>query len=148
MTPRITIDHKLISPEPNSGCWIWTGYLNKGYGHVVRGGYGRGPIQRWRVHRLSYETACGPIPVGLELDHLCRVRCCVNPDHLEPVTRLENIRRGEAGSNNRSKTHCPKGHPYSEENTVLYSRGRECRTCRSRSAEAYYQKRKLARAQS
>lgn len=75
-------------PEPNTGCWLWLGHLNKD-------GYGRGSHKgaKWLAHRFSYETAVGPIGDGLEIDHLCRVRCCVNPDHLEPVTPIENTRR-------------------------------------------------------
>jgi hypothetical protein len=82
------------------------------------------------AHRLYYEITKGAIPAGLELDHKCRVRCCVNPDHLEPVTHTENMRR----ASKNLVTHCPVGHPYSGPN--LYVRpngGRECLTCRSRS---------------
>ena len=74
--------------EPNSGCWLWAGADNgEGYGKF-RGKY---------AHRLSYERHKGPIPDGLHLDHLCRMPCCINPDHLEPVTNAENARRGMAG---------------------------------------------------
>lgn len=79
----------LGSQRPASGCWIWTGsILPNGYGQVFAG--------NWKVsaHRLGYVLAYGPIPKGLELDHLCRNRSCCRPDHLEPVTRRENIRRG------------------------------------------------------
>jgi hypothetical protein len=73
-----------------SGCWLWQGNIHpdKGYGIMRRGGLTR------RAHRFFYETLVGPVPDGLELDHLCRVRHCVNPDHLEPVTHAENLRRG------------------------------------------------------
>lgn len=78
--------------RPDLGpCWLWSGALHNGYGGFFADG------QRWRVHRWSYEFLVGPIPEGLHLDHLCRVRHCVNPAHLEPVTNQENIRRGEAG---------------------------------------------------
>jgi hypothetical protein len=71
-------------------CWLWTGTIaNNGYGHIYREG---GPLMT--AHRLSYEVHVGPIPDGLTIDHLCRVRHCVNPDHLEPVTVAENNRRG------------------------------------------------------
>lgn len=80
-----------VMPVPESGCWIWTGELNRnGYGRVWRLG------RRVMAHRAMYELLVGPIPEGLVLDHLCRVRCCVNPKHLEPVTVRENTIRGEA----------------------------------------------------
>lgn len=77
-----------IHHEPNSGCWLWAGADNGGGYGKFRGKY---------AHRVSYEMRNGAIPEGLHLDHLCRVPCCVNPDHLEPVTNQENARRGEAG---------------------------------------------------
>lgn len=79
--------------EPNSGCWLWVGADNgAGYGTMTSG-----HSTRAYAHRVSYELARGPIPDGMHLDHLCRIRCCVNPDHLEPVTNAENARRGLAG---------------------------------------------------
>lgn len=83
-------------------CWIWSGSRVNGYGKICRGG------KKHRLHRLVYELFAGPIPDGLELDHLCRRRACCNPAHLEPVTRLENVRRGEKPA----RTICPKGHVY------------------------------------
>lgn len=84
-------------------------------------------------HRHAYESLVGPIPGELTIDHLCRVRCCVNPDHLEPVTRGENVRRGEAGrvvaAMHRAKTHCPHGHPY-DARSVEPRGWRRCRSCR------------------
>ncbi|MEU7240240.1 HNH endonuclease signature motif containing protein [Streptomyces sparsogenes] len=84
------------------------------------------------AHRFAYETLVGPIPEHLQLDHLCRVRHCVNPDHLEPVSSRENTRRGrsQAGINGR-KTHCQKGHPFDSANTYVWKGSRACRTCRS-----------------
>jgi hypothetical protein len=80
------------------------------------------------AHRWAYETIVGSIPEGLELDHLCRNPSCVNPGHLEPVPHRENLARGIG---NGSKTHCPKGHAYSPENTYTGPNGnRGCRTCR------------------
>jgi len=92
-------------PEPNSGCWLWTGTLNPGgYGCVGFQGKTKG------AHRVAYMLANGSISAGMDLDHLCRVRCYVNPGHLEAVTRSVNLRRGEAGQNLVSKalakTHC------------------------------------------
>lgn len=121
-------------PEPNSGCWIWTAYLKpEGYGMIHTGSEKLKTSKPSLAHRVAYEFYRGSIPEGLELDHLCRTRCCVNPYHLEPVTRKENQRRGIAGQvlskRNTSKTHCPQGHPYSGENLYIYKTWRQCRTC-------------------
>ncbi len=117
-----------ISPEPNSGCWLWTASLNwRGYGQVRS----NGPVRM--AHRVVYEAYKGGIPDGLQLDHLCRVRSCVNPDHLEPVTPKENVRRGNfghGGDRNLIKTRCPKGHPYEGDNLYVRRNGsRQCRAC-------------------
>lgn len=122
-------------PEPNTGCWLWTGGLNDGYGRFRAGGK---PVQ---AHVYSYERFVGPVPVGLVLDHKCRVRCCVNPAHLEPVTNEENIRRGDAGVWLLAKTHCPSGHPYAGDNLYFHRRGdRLCRTCSREAARRYRRK--------
>jgi hypothetical protein len=133
-----------VIPEPNSGCWLWAGYADKlDYGilSVIRG-------DKWKhiyAHRLSYELLRGPIPAGLDLDHKCRVHCCVNPDHLEPVTRKENLRRGmsyspaanaargrKVSATMRSRQYCKRGHEYTAENTyTLGKSGRVCRICRA-----------------
>lgn len=106
----------------SSPCWIWTGPVtHQGYGRTsVRGvGY------RVRIHRVAYEAVKGPIPEGLVLDHLCRVRPCCNPDHLEPVTPAENTRRGV-----HVRTHCKYGHEYTPESTRISSKGsRFCGIC-------------------
>lgn len=118
-------------------CWIWTGTLDyKGYGRAM---YRNQPIRF--THRIVWEMLVGPVPEGLELDHLCRVRACCNPDHLEPVTHAENMRRGITAT----KTHCPKGHPYAGENLKVNSRaGRQCRTCSAyHSAQSKARKRAL-----
>ncbi len=107
-------------PEPFSGCWLWTGHLNrKGYG----------VLRQQSAHRAAYELFVGPIPAGLQIDHLCRVRCCVNYQHMEVVTLQENVKRGVVGIFHRSKTHCPKGHPYDHANTILHNGERRCREC-------------------
>ena len=81
-------------------------------------------------HRWAYIDAHGSIPEGLQIDHLCRNRACINVDHLEAVTQFVNKSRGEAGKHNKDKTHCPHGHEYTEENTWRNHRGwRWCRAC-------------------
>jgi len=105
-----------------------------GFGRVVgRGGYGRINVnQRPRsAHVLAYEWLVGPIAEGLQIDHLCRRRECVNPAHLEPVSQRVNLLRGETlTARNAAVTHCPAGHPYDDENTYRRPDGsRKCRTC-------------------
>lgn len=105
-------------------CWVWHGGLSdRGYGKCWTG------EKRERFHIVMFTFFKGPVPEGLELDHLCRVRPCGNPDHVEPVTHQENIRRGETGIVNRSKTHCHKGHEFTPENTRKIKGGRSCRQC-------------------
>lgn len=106
-----------------NGCWLWQGALNsKGYGHS------RLADKKGLVHRISYEFYVGPVPSGLELDHLCRVRSCINPNHLEPVTHAENMRRGAFYWT--AKTHCIRGHEFIEENIKRQSGRRHCIPCR------------------
>lgn len=127
-TPLVDRIMRLSTPEPNSGCWLWTGSVSKGgYGKVLIAGCKTG-----YAHRLLYEALVSPIPDGLDLDHLCRVRCCVNPGHLEPVTRKVNIHRGESpASQHARKTHCANGHPLSGENLKRREGGwRRCLICR------------------
>ncbi len=116
-------------PEPNSGCWLWLGARSPGgYGHIRVAGI------LWMAHRLSYEAFIGSIPERRELDHKCRVRSCVNPEHLQIVTRGENALLGETGkvtgAMNRAKTHCKRGHPLSGNNLYIYRDGRDCKICR------------------
>lgn len=109
-----------------SGCWIWTGYVNKaGYGM-----YGVN-YKRQMAHRISYELFVGPIPKYLELDHLCRVRNCINPLHLEAVTCRENLRRSPIcmSTIRANKTHCLNGHAFDEANTYKHNGHRWCRKC-------------------
>lgn len=120
------------------GCWPWTGFIN-------HGGYGlfSEKVNRrkrmLRAHRAVYELMVGPIPEGLTLDHLCRNRRCVRPSHLEPVTRAENVLRGEGlGAANARKTRCHKGHELTEANTGIRTKTgwRSCLTCRREQRQA------------
>lgn len=108
-------------------CWPWLGGRCQGYGSVADGSG-----SSITAHRVAYAEMVGEVPPGMVLDHLCRNRLCVNPAHLEPVTNAENILRGESPTaTNKRRTHCPKGHPYDETNTVVRSSGyRRCATCR------------------
>lgn len=121
-----------IDEDPVSGCWLWTGSLNNR-------GYAGGIAGYANAHRFAFEHYVGPIPPGRQIDHLCRVRHCVNPEHLEPVSPSENTRRGLVplivGARMLEKTHCPAGHPYAGENLVVNADGkRRCRTCRREAA--------------
>lgn len=111
--------------DKTGSCWLWTLAKNTG-------GYGVWTVDRrqFLVHRLAYELWVGEIPPGLTVDHLCRVRSCCNPAHLEIVTRGENSLRGDGpAAVNARKTHCPKGHPYDETNTCLSGGRRYCLAC-------------------
>ena len=125
-----------VQPDEATGCWLWLGARNKGYGVFRNGGSVASAQQTVSVHRTSYQALIGPIPHGLQLDHLCRVRYCINPSHLEPVTQQENIRRGDAGRHESVKTHCPRGHAYDEVNTMHYRGRRICRACGNASKRA------------
>ena len=109
------------------GCWAWTGPRDKrGYGRL------RGRL----AHRIAYELAVGPIPLGLTLDHLCRTHHCVRPTHLEPVTVRVNTLRGEGRAAKEARqTHCVRGHPFDLFNTDYRKRAdgsvhRDCIACR------------------
>ena len=110
-------------------CWEWTGARSStGYGVIQRGGVG--PKKLLFAHRLAYEFYVGPIPDGLHIDHLCRNRGCVRPDHLEAVTVRENILRGTGWMAERARaTHCVHGHEFTPENTYLYGPTKTWRMC-------------------
>ena len=118
----LTMDQILDRLYLDGDCLTYSGCLSNGYGKVGYKG------KSHRVHRLLYEEFVGPVPAGLDLDHICRNRACANVEHLEPVTRAENLNRGI--SLNRMKTHCPEGHPLSGDNLKLEAGNRRrCVTC-------------------
>ncbi|KKM80048.1 hypothetical protein LCGC14_1343730 [marine sediment metagenome] len=119
--------------RPDLGpCWEWTGARRKGYGQLWHEG------RAVSAHRLAYECLSGVVPPGLQLDHLCRIRHCANPGHVEAVTGLENTRRGDTGVHKSSLTHCPQGHPYAGENLYICPAGfRECRECKRESVRRW-----------
>lgn len=135
--PRMAIFSRVRMADGFDGCWEWTGPISeRGYG-----------VANGQAHRTVYELLVGPIPEGLQLDHLCHNedltceggaiclhRRCVNPMHLEPVTNQENALRSRLtlASINSAKTHCPSGHEFTPENTAIYGSkqpGRYCRQC-------------------
>lgn len=122
--PIIERVRKYTRPAEN-GCWEWIGSTNGGYGKITIN------KRTYKAHRVTYELFVGPIPAGLDIDHLCRNHGCVNPAHLEPVTRRENLLRGVGTTaRNAAKTHCPRGHAYTPENTHRRADGsRRCRIC-------------------
>jgi hypothetical protein len=145
----VTVDYPLlaaaVSPEriahlrsrmleDDNGCWIWQGATADGYSRAGIRAAGRQHM--CLVHRLMYHILVGPVPVDLDMDHLCRVRACCNPAHLEPVTLTENNRRKSA-----AMTHCKHGHEINDDNSFVYTSpdgrtSRRCRPCaKRRSAE-------------
>ena len=135
--PRPTIEERFWSfvdkTENEQGCWLWKGSLVHGYGHFTIG------YKMIRAQRFAYELLVGPVPDGLILDHLCRVTNCIRPDHLEPVTNRENVRRGKCGI---LKTHCVRGHPLKGINlrlTIKDSNERRiCKQCTKDRAKKHY----------
>lgn len=111
----------------SSECWMWTaGRFDKGYGAF----WLKERNQNIHAHIVAYWLLVGPVPEGLELDHICRNRACVNPNHLEPVTGRINLLRGETlAARFAAQTHCVHGHPFDDANTLCIGNKRYCRAC-------------------
>ncbi len=133
-------------PVTESGCLLFTGTVDRcGYGLIKIG-----PKRCGKAHRVLYELTVGAVPDGLQLDHLCRVRCCVNIRHLEPVTLQENLRRGlgnKAAVEALKKratliTHCPQGHAYTPDNVRMHKNMRSCKACNRDRAREYQRAKK------
>ena len=125
--------------DASGDCWEWNGGVGSaGYG-VFYIGRENGRKRFEGAHRFAWQTLVGPITDGLTIDHLCKNKTCVNPDHMELVTLAENSRRNWMSRANRSKTHCKHGHPFSEENTRIDTETghRACWTCRRRISAEY-----------
>ena len=121
-------------PEPNSGCVIYLGFLDRdGYGKITP--KRKSTLKRFprMAHRVTYEAERGPIPEGLTLDHQCKVACCCNPYHTEPATFGDNAMRGNGpAAKNARKTRCKRGHPLSGVNLFINVNGaRICKECRN-----------------
>lgn len=136
--PRPVLD-RIFARTLVADCWLWQG-------SVTHGGYAKVSVSRkeWRLgHRIVWQEMVGPIPEHLVIDHLCRVRNCLNPDHMELVTPGENVRRGR--NQYFKKSHCANGHEFTLENTYIRQNKpnwRYCRTCNRIAQKKYQEKRK------
>lgn len=138
MTPRkwATWQDRFWSKvDKTETCWLWTASLGDGYGRFRNDGL------QDMAHRVAYRLLVGPIPDGLTVDHLCRTRRCVNPAHMELVTSVENVMRGESPhARNARKTHCKHGHPFHGDNLVVLKSplgARGCRACNREKASRH-----------
>jgi hypothetical protein len=137
--------------KPDTGCWMWQGADNgKGYGQIWMNGRMR------RVHRIAYLLTFGPLPADKQIDHLCRERACLNPEHMQVVSNRENVARGNGPGALAARTNrCKNGHEFTPENTYHYTHsqskgggpGRRCNTCHAATNRAYKQRQKAALAQ-
>jgi hypothetical protein len=129
--------------EDENGCWLWQGATRPdGYFQIMEIGRALKP-----GHRVAYEYFRAEIPAGLVLDHLCFVRHCVNPWHLEPVTQYVNVHRSDSPwALNARKTHCNAGHEFTPENTYMRAGGRSCRECRNEASRRHRARKKGAAA--
>lgn len=132
---RLAVERFMAKVTRNpDGCWLWEGgTTGPGYGRFFLSGATVLP------HRFAYEQFVGPIPDGLQIDHLCRNPNCVNPDHLEPVTARMNVRRGVSpAALNAAKNYCKNGHEFDTVNTYVTPDGRrQCRVCRDEASRRY-----------
>jgi len=126
--------------EISDGCWIWKGGIGGSYGKFYFSPNHK--PKQVQAHVFSYLFFIGDYDRSLDLDHLCRDRRCVNPYHLEPVTRKENLARGD--HNHRDKTHCRHGHEFTAGNTILYDNRRYCRECCRKRSREYMRKKSKA----
>ena len=143
------LSERFLSKIEVGDCWRWTGSINGG----KNGGYGNFRVggKVVKAHRYAWERLVGPIPEGMITDHLCLNRACVNPDHIEIVTRGENTRRSWVvpAAKNARKTHCQNGHILSDENLRMEGKSRRCVPCYRKYQREYqreYQQKKRARA--
>ena len=145
---RTMASHRLsakVALDQETGCLNFLGSMShNGYGQL--GVYYEDGKRLVRTHRLAYKLVNGAIPVGMQIDHLCRNRRCCNPAHLEAVTSHENTRRGQSPSaRNAAATHCPHGHPYTPINTLVYAGKRYCWACKTMRRSVVYSARTAMR---
>ena len=134
-----------VEQVTESGCWIWIASLNHGYGQIAVG-----HARPKQTHRLAYRMLVREISPGLQLDHKCRIRCCVNPAHLREVTSRQNTLAEGSRAIPRMRLDAPTcvhGHPWTVENTAHYRTYRICRMCQRRKSIAAYYRKKARRGQ-
>lgn len=132
--PRPSPEERFWSKVDVGDCWLWAGPLRDGYGRFWLDG------RFHQAHRWLYEYLVEPIPSGFQMDHLCKTRSCVNPDHLEVVTQRENMERSTVWRYNRIKTHCPRGHALEGDNVYWTKAGRCCLECKQAHTRAFNQR--------